>query len=42
VGVGTSLIWAVDQTLLPVRVWLRETRVTVSSGGFKGWPPFGG
>ena len=26
VGVGTSLIWAVDQTLLPARVWLRETR----------------
>ena len=25
VGVGTSLIWAVDQTLLPARVWLRET-----------------
>ena len=24
-GVGTSLTWAVDQTLLPVRVWLRET-----------------
>ena len=29
VGVGTSLVWAVDQTLsLPVRVWLRETRFT--------------
>ena len=26
VGVGTSLIWAVHQTLLPARVWLRETR----------------
>ena len=26
VGVGTSLIWAVDRTLLPARVWLRETR----------------
>ena len=25
VGVGTSLIWAIDQTLLPARVWLRET-----------------
>ena len=25
VGVGTSLIRAVDQTLLPARVWLRET-----------------
>ena len=25
VGVGTSLIWAVHQTLLPARVWLRET-----------------
>ena len=25
VGVGTSLIWAVDQTRLLVRVWLRET-----------------
>ena len=26
VGVGTSLIWAVDQTLLHARVWLRETK----------------
>ena len=25
VGVGTNLIWAVHQTLLPARVWLRET-----------------
>ena len=25
VGVGTSLTWAVDQTLLPARVWLHET-----------------
>ena len=25
VGVGTSLIWAVHQNLLPARVWLRET-----------------
>jgi len=28
VGVGTSLIWAVDQTLLLARVWLRETIVS--------------
>ena len=36
VGVGTSLIWAVDQTLLPARVWLRETtlEVHISDTGF--------
>ena len=32
VGVETSLIWAVHQTLLPARVWLRET----SWGGGEG------
>ena len=31
VGVGTSLTRAVDQILLPARVWLRETRCLVLS-----------